>query len=431
MKKMYTLLTLLALSMAFVKTSHATEVIDDPNNPIPDYCNEPIVEGSTYDYSVCTTDSNTSVETVTPPDYCATDFIGPLSLDQIEACVTYYLAYPPSSDTLSLADQSQYTRIEKIDGIWYGVIDVSDIHVESSYVAKDYYVSSVGISFTRDTQDLKQIELDYTTVQNSCTGYLIFDNYCMGSREDSYSDTLVISNTSNEDNWLSLLQGDYIHVGDEYDYMLLLTGPEMESVTVVKFTYVLTDLEVDDLRLDIQEQYEIEKAIILNNPLLTDDEKFLLVIALMEEYLEYEIDYGEELTSICIGDQCTAINEDTTGDLPGFDPTDPFANMPDWASGALEATIKIIISVVAALFSGVFITVIAWFIAKKVLETTGSVAIGTTKITVASSSWWAKIFGTGLLEIFHTIKLGFLALPIWAKLIFIMIIISSTSLLFI
>ncbi len=429
MKKIFILLILFTLSMNYVNTSYATEVIDgDPDNSTPDYCNEPIDNTSNNDYSLCTdtsTDTSSTTETIEEePEFCADDFVGPLSESEIIACTTYALAHD-YVDYLSLADQTEYSRIEKIEGIWYGVIDVSDIYVQSAYVSIDYYLSSVGISFTRDTQDLKQIEIDYTTVQDSCTGVVAFNTWCIGSTADSYSDTLIINNTSNEDNWLSFLQGDYIHVGDEFDYMLLIDGPEIESVTVVKFTYVLTDLEVDDLRLDIQEQYEIEKQIIFDNPLLTDDQKLLQIVALMEEYLEYGIDYDEELTSICIGDQCTAYNENTTEDLPGIDPTNPFADMPDWVGSIAAQILKGVGIIIGAMAGVAFSGIIAYIMIRKALGVTGSAAIGTTKVTVTSSMWWGSMVGNGILVFLETIGNGIKSiwLTLVGKVIFIVLII--------
>jgi len=387
MKKMFIFLILLILSMNYTNTSHADFVIEDPFNPTPDYCYDFLYDNPDVDYTVC-------------PD-----------------------------NIVSLADKSGYERIEKIDGIWYGVIDITDIYVASTFFAlndfESVYMNVIGITFTRDTQNLEQIEIDYVTVQDSCLGVVAFDKYCIGSTADSYEGTYILNNSYNSSNFLDFLRGDEIYVGDdEYDYYLYIEGPELASVTVVKFTYVLTHDEVDDLRLDIQEQYELEYQMILENPLLTADEKLIQIVALMEEYKDYEIDYDQEMTSICIEgihENCTAINLDTTADLS----TDPFADMPDWAKNMVTSLLKGVGILVGAVAGVSFVGIIAYMFVKKGLETTGSAALTGTKLSIKSGSWWGSMFGTGVLAVLGTVVVGIKSLPWWGKLALASITVSS------
>lgn len=397
MKKILLLIMLFILSMNYVNTSFATEVIyGDPTNPVPDYCYDFIYDDPNVDYTVC-------------PD-----------------------------NIVSLADKSGYERIEKIDGIWYGVIDITDIYVDSQFYAldnfKSVYMSIIGISFTRDTQDLIQIEIDYVTVQDSCLGIVAFNKYCIGSKADSYEGTYILNNKYNSNDFLDFLRGDEIYAGDEeYDYYLYISkGPELASITVVKFTYILTHLEVDNLRLDIQEQYEIEFQMILDNPLLTDSEKGNQILSLMEEYREYEIDFNKEMTSICIEgihENCTAINLDTTADLPNFDPTDPFADMPDWASNIVTSILKGVGIMVGAVAGISIVGILAYIFVRKAISTTGSVALTGTKLTARSSMWYGSKIAIGILAILSIIGNGIKVLPWWGKLIFGIITITCLTLL--
>lgn len=355
-----------------------------------------------------------------PPEYCSIDYVGPLTPLQIETCATYNI------DVWSLADLSEYTRIEKIEGIWYGVIDVTDLNVSSAWYGIDAYMSVIGITFTRDTQNLQQIVIDYVTVDNSCTGIVAFDKWCLGSTADSYEDTIILNNEYNTSDFLDFLRGDEIIVGnDDYDYYLYIDGPEVASVTVVQFTYILADQEVIDLRLDIQEQYEMEKQIILNNPILTDEEKLIQIVALIEEYKEYQIDFNDEITSICIGEQCTAINENPISD-----------SLEDinWLDGAIDDIISAIFSFLILMGSAIagigFVAVIAYLLVVKATKTTGNVTLGFGKASAKSGMFWGNKVGTGILLFFTTIWEGIKALPWWATLVLLFIFLLSLSLLF-
>ncbi len=221
------------------------------------------------------------------------------------------------------AERSDYDRIEKIDGLWYGVITASETRLFAvnnsidspflvDYTAIDSYHYFMEFKLTRATQYLKTITIEFEV-----------DSYCpyitclFGGREDSYSgvrtftyddsNTGLDGATSLED---AFGEGNITRsIDGDYDYVVNLDHTTKNKavdsrVKILEFTYVLTDAEVQDLMLDIQAQYEQEYYLIITNPFLTASEKQNAINILNQEYSEYDVNFGEEMTSPCIGEDC-------------------------------------------------------------------------------------------------------------------------------
>lgn len=332
------------------------------------------------------------------PDYCDDPYFDDLSLDY-----SLCFDYTPPEDYSSIADNSEYDRIEKIDGIWYGVIEVTDLYVDTAFIGVGRYMNVIGISFSRDLLQLAQIEYDYTTLE-TCTGWLTVLG-CIGDMKDSYSDTKILNDKYNTNDFIDFLNGDNIIEGnDDYDYYLYVQDDPYEFITVIKFSYILTSQEVIDLRLDIQEQYEIEKNIVLNNPLLTADERLVLIVALIEEYKDYQIDFDELMTSICIGDECTAYN---TGGVAGSESLDW---LEEWTENFEEKIADFLLTaglvIIGVLTSGVIVYMITYAIAKSIMKGTGNIAKGGFKFTKTSGNYWGKALANGIAAFFSNIGTG-------------------------
>ena len=177
-----------------------------------------------------------------------------------------------------------------------------------------------------------------------------------------------------------------------------------ESITVLKFTYILTDQEIIDLRLDIQEQFEEERDIIEENPILTDEEKKEQLDGLITEYIEFEIDFDEEMTSICIGEQCTAIN---TGLVATLDLETWLDKWSEDFLGELGNFLGKVLLVISGLIgSGIIAYIVIKVIVSTALKGTGTIAKGSFKFTKASGGYWAKKITDGIESFFRNISNG-------------------------
>lgn len=221
------------------------------------------------------------------------------------------------------AEASDYERIEKINDQWFGVITASDSRlfaVNSSidipfginYSVNDDYHYFLEFKLTRETTNLKEIKIQFEV-----------DSYCpyitclFGGRVDAYEETKIFtydeSSSGLEDG--KTLEEAFgsgnitASIDDRFDYVVNLDhttkNKQVDSyVKILEFTYILTDAEVQDLMLDIQAQYEREYYQIITNDFLTASEKQNAINMLNQEYAEYDVDFGEEMESPCIGDGC-------------------------------------------------------------------------------------------------------------------------------
>ncbi len=270
---------------------------------------------------------------------------------------------------------SDYDRIYKEDGLWYGVIEVENRRifnvdsVLSSPVAFSadihLYHYFVEFSFSRDTEYLKEIIIYY-----EIDGYCPYLMCLWGGEVEDYSETVTLTYDPNS---ISLEEAKTIKevfgegaitfsIDPDYDYVLNLnhtTSKDVDSfVEIIQFTYVLTDYETTDLRLDIQDQYEQELAIIVNNEFLTIDEMEQQILDLQEEYAEFDVVFGEEITSPCIGDSCTI----------DYDGEDDENAVIDFLENALEGFIELIKTIVIGAIALIASGLIAIALAKALLD---------------------------------------------------------------
>jgi len=223
------------------------------------------------------------------------------------------------------AERSDYDRIEKIDGQWYGVITASEIRIfavnetiELPFTGipfinnSDTYHYFVEFKLTRETQYLKSITLEFE-----------IDPYCpyftclFGGRVDVYSGTRTFTY---DESSLGLEEGTTLEeafgdgnittsIDDQYDYVVNLDHTTKNEISdseikILEFTYVLSDEEVQDLMLDIQAQYEQEYYQIITNDFLTASEKQNAINMLNNQYSDYDVNFGDEMTSPCVGEGC-------------------------------------------------------------------------------------------------------------------------------
>ncbi len=321
-------------------------------------------------------------------------------------------------DYTSLADNSGYTRIEKINGVWYGVINITSTKLEWINDSRGRG-NRLYVDFDRDTQELvyvnlKGIAIPYCTgiewMSKCWTGEIITDreisveiynNYESDTLRDFFGMDTIITIDSND---------PYYGI---YDYMIhvrtdvIYTGVDLQlkSVTILEYTYILTEQEIIDLRLDLQEQYEEEREIIVSNPITTNEEKDIQLADLHDEYVEFEIDFDEEITSICIGEHCTAINTESEDDLVEGD---------EWLSlleGKIQDWIlKTAIIITGMFLSGTLIYITVYIFINKVINATGTIAFGGLKSIGRSGTFWGDNIWRGFTTVLSNIGKGISAI---------------------
>ena len=210
----------------------------------------------------------------------------------------------------------EYDRIYKEDSIWYGVIEVTDALLTGWNCSYGRCTNNaLYIKFSRETEMLTSITYDYQT-QEKCIGIKLPLLPCIGSTLPSEFGSETVYRKESDGSFINFLfnnqsikklSGDDVWFeSTRFDYRIISESNELfKNVNIIEFTYVLTNDEVDAVMLDIQNQYEQELDHILANPHLTLNEKEQAMIALNTEYSEYTIEYGENITSLCLNhDQC-------------------------------------------------------------------------------------------------------------------------------
>jgi hypothetical protein len=251
-------------------------------------------------------------------------------------------------------ENSEYNRIYKDESKWYGVIELEDWNVftvehsewSSTWInIANLYSYYVEIEFSRETEYLESIQIQF-----------IRDAYCMlplciGGEEEAYDSGLIIYEY--DDTQVGLAEAKNLEevfgegnitssIDPDYDYVINLNHNANRDVHgeiwFFEFHYVLTEEEILDLRLDIQTQFNNELQVIQSDDTLSDADKEAAYSQLVSEYSQYEIDFGEIITSECDGDCGGEWEGENDGSV--YDPES------DWNT-ILENSIKnIIISVV-------------------------------------------------------------------------------------
>ncbi len=293
-------------------------------------------------------------------------------------------------ETTSVDD---YERIEKINGIWYGIIEVTDIYIEQYGLAN----SSIYLNLDRDLKSLVEIEFDYKV--RSCYG-VRDGSSCWGIWGDYKTGTLIIENEiedgTTSDIWFDSITNNILNdeMNEQWDWVI--TSRLVDIVDIIQFTYILTDEEVDSVNAEIKEQFLEEAQLIIDNSLLTEAEKLTQLAALELEYSEYNLEYDELITSVCVGDGC--YGETTTPSNAD--------DYPEWYTDLLSTILKGVGYIVAAIMGVSAVGIIAYLIVSKLIKETGNATVFGIKAAVRSGGWWGANIGRGILAIIDTILLG-------------------------
>jgi len=242
-------------------------------------------------------------------------------------------------------DQDDYDRIYKEDGLWYGIIEVGEDDIE---LWPDFF----HIKFSRDTQELSQIKIDYT-VSEYCSktqdAPKFFSCFLQGERMPGYDGTEDIYQKDKVGvsfgSWLSgdLSDAEIVTLDNEpsWDYRIWpdIEGP-LKKINVVEFTYKLTDEETDNVNAEIQQQYDDEVLAIMQDGSLDLEDKQTALDNLNQEYAEYTLEYDEDITSLCEGDGCTV-------EIPDKDPIiDPAAFLDDIKTFVISVVVVVSVGLI-------------------------------------------------------------------------------------
>ena len=293
----------------------------------------------------------------------------------------------------------EYDRIFKRNGVWYGIIEVTDISLSEwncTMANGRCYQSRIMLNFSRELERLTSVTYDFTA-KDSCRGVNLF-GFCIGSWETGQSGTHTAFEKDRHGPFVQfILNSSEIQraFGTSYDFQIItpMTYGPLESVEIIQFTFVLTDAEVESVLASIQEQYDAEVELILNTPGLTDAQRQQLLDQLNLEYATFTIDFQEELTSECVGDHCIAEDITPPGFMPSFNPWDTInrllADYGQWFTQNLFASIIFIV------LGGVFVKALATALVTKSFDAMGAI-INTLLKGLASA---AELFAKGLILI--------------------------------
>lgn len=334
------------------------------------------------------------------PYYCEDDYMGPPPYD----CSIY-----DDQEYIEVEAIDDYDRIYKLNGIWYGVINVEDILLLPP--VNNDGPNSISVKLSRETTHLTSITYDFITVDH-CDGTGLNNSWgCIGTFIPSYSDNETVYERDRNGLFNEYIFGNNAGIktssSSDYDYEIFSdTHITFKSVEVVTFTYVLTNVEVDNVMANIQTQYNQEYNYILNHPDKTDTEKNALIQALNAEYAEYEITYGEELTSPCVGDECYTEHPEVDNSLNTiWEWLSSF--LDDYASWAIN---NLLSAIVFLILGGVFIKALAQAIVSKAFEAGTSVIGHMFNGLVAIVSIFFTTLFTGVFAIFDYLLAGITAL---------------------
>lgn len=211
--------------------------------------------------------------------------------------------------------EDDYDKIYQEDGIWYGVIEITDHMLsEDNCMYGKCSRSKISLSFSRDTEALQEITYDFIT-KDTCIGLNLF-GLCIGSKYSGTEGTHTAYNKQEHGAFIDFLfQTNEIQtpVLSNYDYTILTPseyGP-LKEVTIIEYTYILENHETDDVNTTIQQQFNDQLNTILKDPTTTYTEKEQLHQALLNEYQDYTINYGQPLKSLCESETlCTMESQD-------------------------------------------------------------------------------------------------------------------------
>lgn len=322
-------------------------------------------------------------------------------------------------------ENSDYDRIVIIDGIWYGIINVSDTWVAPRISGADY--TEFYIQFTRDLSELKSLTYDYI-LEDYCTGLEIGNICVLGDKVSGETGTEQVFNKyvdgsfrealTTKDNIGSIRINDVEDLNsrhnmsfdvDNHDfYYIRSTFPdEIKEVTILSFEFRLTVAEIVDLKLDIQTQFNNEAEAIIDNPLYTQAQKEDLISALLIEYDAYQnIDTDTVFESFCIGEQCTAENDNST---PTVTIDDILENGTLWER--IEAYIlNFVLICISMLLGGIAAYALTLYITKSIGKGSKAIGLGFWSIISTSGRFWGENMLKGTAAAFSAVGNGIKAL---------------------
>ena len=306
---------------------------------------------------------------------------------------------PPVYDYEYATTNSDYNRIYKdSQGLWYGVIEITDSMVTVWNCSYNKCTNNaIYLSFSRDLEELVSIKFDYT-LKTYCDGFPLL-GLCIGTKIESEEGSEEVFNKYTDGSFMEFITNNdgIVNIDyTDYDYRIITEeSNEIYTVEIIKFTYILTEAEIIDLRLDIQEQYDEELAIIVDNDILTPDEVTEQIEILEDEYSEYEIDFGEEMTSECVGDGCFVESvTDESSWLDGF-----------WEK-LFEVLIQVAIVAGGFIASGTIIIMIGYLLLNKAVKLSGQATIGSLKMMKDSGVYWGETTAKGIGYFFSTVFKG-------------------------
>lgn len=397
--------------------------------------------------------------TITTPDYCSVDYQGEQTYAQMTYCASLLVDNTPievpsycslPNDERTDDDGNDYSQCESPTPLtdevyegefvtsegtynriqfsrdtmrWTGVVLITayDVH-DKDFAKTDTWIN---LQFSRELENLNMIELEYTS-EKECENIGIF-GWCIGGVYESETFKETIYNKVNDGAWNENLfisndqiirtTSNQVSFGDstEYDYTIFLKeiplDKQIDTIKFLQFEFVLTNEEIDQLKIDVQDQYEYEVNQIKNDPESNLTEKNIALEDLNEEYSQMpEIVYDMVFAHACPEDvlNCVIVTEPSNEQL---DPEDD--GTPLWAEDIVDTILKGVSIVAAALVGGTMITVIVSMIIRKTVETTGSAVWTTTKGGIKTGEWIGKRIGLGILAFMGIIYEGIKALGKW------------------
>jgi hypothetical protein len=332
-----------------------------------------------------------------------------ISITSVGATTNYDYEYTKYAEA-----SEDYQRIEKFEDKWYGVISVTNLYLEYVSWAGSPGTNNMFIQFDRDVEFLESIKVKYTT-EDYCNGVNIV--WCIGTIDKSHDGVLELYNKHKDGGVTEIFALDSITTTNKenYDYVVFASNTVPYShVDVIEFTYLLTAVEIENLKLDIQHQYEVEFNMIINNDTLSSEEVNSLIVQLNHEYSSYDVSYGELMTSECVGDECEVDSSNSDEHAAGA--------TPEWVQSTIDAILKGATAIIGGFFAISVAGVIAYMIFKKVVSLTGIAAVGTIKATARAGGWWGSQIGEGIITVFSIIGRGIKAFPVIIPIIILLII---------
>lgn len=320
-----------------------------------------------------------SITAGTVPDICSIPFSERTETDgnDYSICEEYYIQTDPTSgvevyEGEFVTSEGTYHRIyydHELDK-WFGVTHVTDYEVVDTGLKSATWIN---LKFSRELASLKQITLEYTS-EEECEHFGLF-GVCLGGKYLSEVFYEVIENTKTDGAWNENLllhnddiieytnnqSGSLFNPGD-YDYTVFLhkipLERQIEDVRIVGFDFELTDAELIQLAIDIEDQYAYEVTVIANDPNLNFNEKEEALSNLNDEYNSLpELEFGMRFSQLCdpSDSSCYMVTEDVSGDEKTIDELLNDSSLIDELLKSIGGIVALIVAGITGMsFIGIF-----------------------------------------------------------------------------